>query len=217
MFPVLSSILAIGRQKRQNGDDMTRPVTDGQTVTHPLRTRVAGPLALEWRASLATRWMADSASDSRWNLCLESEKVGGGVAAPPAPRTEPQTAPRPGARTHTLYAICHMPSTMIARLWRGQTSAAKAEEYLEYLRVTGVRDYTKTPGNRGVRILRRIAGDKAEFLVLSVWDSLEAIQGFAGSDYQKAVYYPKDRKYLTRLDPEVEHFDLVLDTTTPDT
>jgi heme-degrading monooxygenase HmoA len=200
MFQIFDSIMAIGRQIRQNSDDMTRPAAPlGRTGE-----AVPGPLALEWRATLATRWGANSASDSRWKLRLENGNVGGAVDfAPRAPRSEPRGG------------------SMIARLWRGQTSAAKAQEYLEYLRVTGVEDYTKTPGNRGVRILRRISGDKAEFLVLSAWDSLEAIQGFAGSDYQKAVYYPEDRKYLTHLDPEVSHFDVVLDTTnahlTPDT
>ncbi len=53
---------------------------------------------------------------------------------------------------------------MIARIWRGVTRAAHADEYLAYLNATGLPAYRATPGNRGVRVLRRItgAGDDAQ-------------------------------------------------------
>ena len=44
---------------------------------------------------------------------------------------------------------------MIARIWRGVTSAEKAEQYFEYLMETGLKDYRTVPGNRGVQVLRR--------------------------------------------------------------
>jgi len=44
---------------------------------------------------------------------------------------------------------------MIARIWHGVTGAAKSEEYLDYLRETGVPDYRATEGARGVYVLRR--------------------------------------------------------------
>jgi hypothetical protein len=39
---------------------------------------------------------------------------------------------------------------MVVRIWHGVTAAAKADEYLDYLRATGVPDYRETEGNRGV-------------------------------------------------------------------
>ncbi len=57
---------------------------------------------------------------------------------------------------------------MIARIWRGVTSAEQAEEYLEYLMETGLKDYRAVPGNRGVEILRRTYEGKAEFLLISL-------------------------------------------------
>ena len=39
---------------------------------------------------------------------------------------------------------------MIVRIWHGVTVAAKAGEYLDYLRASGVPDYRETEGNRGV-------------------------------------------------------------------
>jgi heme-degrading monooxygenase HmoA len=100
---------------------------------------------------------------------------------------------------------------MIARVWRGVTPAAKADAYLDYLNATGVPGYQKTEGYRGVRILRRITGDQAEFLLISLWDSLDAIRRFAGDDFEKAVYYPEDDQYLLWREPNVTHYDLLVD------
>ena len=96
---------------------------------------------------------------------------------------------------------------MIARIWRGVTSAERAEEYFEYLMKTGLKDYRAVPGNRGVEILRRIYGGKAEFLPISLWESYGAIRAFAGEDIERAVYYSKDQEFLLELEPEVTHYE----------
>src|ERR1051325_2162163 len=41
---------------------------------------------------------------------------------------------------------------MIARIWRGAPAADRAQEYLDYLRRTGLADYKGTPGNHGVQV-----------------------------------------------------------------
>ena len=96
---------------------------------------------------------------------------------------------------------------MIARIWRGRTVAARADEYLEYLRATGLDETRATAGNCGVRILRRVGGEQAEFLFISFWDSLESIRAFAGEDIERAVYYPKDTEFLLELEPTVAHYE----------
>jgi hypothetical protein len=65
---------------------------------------------------------------------------------------------------------------MIARRWQGVTVASKADAYLDYLHTTGVPDDQATAGNRGVYVLGRMEGSQAHFLLLSLWDSSEAIQ-----------------------------------------
>jgi heme-degrading monooxygenase HmoA len=77
---------------------------------------------------------------------------------------------------------------MIARTWQGATRAADAETYAGYVRQTGIPGYVATPGNRGAWLLCRIDGERAEFLTMSLWDSLEAIRAF-GEDAERAVYY----------------------------
>ncbi len=57
---------------------------------------------------------------------------------------------------------------MIARIWHGKTLPAQADDYLEYLRRTGVRGCRTTPGNRGVFVLGRPCGDAVEFVFLSL-------------------------------------------------
>ena len=98
---------------------------------------------------------------------------------------------------------------MIARAWRGATRAADADEYLRYLQETGFREYRATPGNRGVLGLRRIAGDRAELLLVSLWEDEEAIRRFAGDDLERAVFYPEDERFLVERGELASHFEVV--------
>jgi heme-degrading monooxygenase HmoA len=100
---------------------------------------------------------------------------------------------------------------MIARTWRGATKAEDAEAYLDYLNRTGFAEYRRTPGNHSALGLRRIVGDRAEFLLLSLWESEEAIRRFAGDDIEKAVFYPEDEQYLVDRDLNVSHYEVVFD------
>jgi heme-degrading monooxygenase HmoA len=98
---------------------------------------------------------------------------------------------------------------MIARTWRGITRESDKDTYYEYLQKTGLPDYAHVPGNRGVWVLRKVAEGKAEFLLISLWDSYDAIKKFAGTDYEKAVYYPEDTKFLLELEPHVTHYEIL--------
>jgi heme-degrading monooxygenase HmoA len=98
---------------------------------------------------------------------------------------------------------------MIARIWRGRTLSSQADEYFEYLKNTGLKDSRSTNGNQGVYILRRIKDGEAEFLFLSLWESLEAIKRFAGNDHEKARYYPADKDFLLEMEPTVSHYEIL--------
>ena len=103
---------------------------------------------------------------------------------------------------------------MIARTWAGATRAADADAYLEYLHTTGFAEYQATPGNRGVLALRRIRGDRAEFLLLTLWESEDAIRRFAGNQIGRAVFYPEDERFLVARDEHVDHYEVVFGTET---
>ena len=97
---------------------------------------------------------------------------------------------------------------MIARIWHGFTTQEKSDAFVEQLIRTGVNQCHATPGNRGVQVLRRNHDGKAEFFFVSFWDSMESVRSFAGSDADKAVYYPDDKDFLTEFEPTVAHYEL---------
>lgn len=110
------------------------------------------------------------------------------------------------ARAAGLPRLAEHP--MIARVWHGRTSAAKAEEYRKYLFEAGVQAIAKLPGNRGVQMLVGIGSEVGEFTVVSFWDSIEAIKGYAGEDYTKVHDLPRDAEFLIDHEPLVRHYHL---------
>ena len=97
---------------------------------------------------------------------------------------------------------------MIARLWSGKVRREDGDAYVAYIHETGIAEYKATPGNRGAWLLRRDEGDLAEIITFSLWDSLDAVRGFAGDDVEKAVFYPEDDRYLVERDLTVRHYEV---------
>ena len=95
---------------------------------------------------------------------------------------------------------------VIARVWRGAVRREDGAAYSAYMRETGVRAYAETPGNRGVWMLRRDRGDEVEFVMLTLWDSLDAVKAFAGEQYEVAVFYPEDDRFLIERDETATHY-----------
>lgn len=105
---------------------------------------------------------------------------------------------------------------MIARLWFGSTRSEDADDYVEYLERTGVSAHRSTPGNRGSLVLRRARGDTVEFLVLSLWESEDAIRGFAGDSIEQAVYFPEDERFLIERRDLIDHYEIAGGSIAPD-
>jgi heme-degrading monooxygenase HmoA len=99
---------------------------------------------------------------------------------------------------------------MIARAWHGMVPEDLAEEFLDYVKRTGVPGLGSTAGNLGVMVFRRVEEGNVHFLLISFWESFEAISRFAGPDVELARYYPDDEKYLVELEPTVTHYELVV-------
>lgn len=97
---------------------------------------------------------------------------------------------------------------MIARIWRGVVRAQDAAVYADYVQETGIAAYKKTPGNCGAWLISRVEDDRAEIITLSFWESRKAIEGFAGQDIEKAVFYPEDDRYLIERDHTVRHYEV---------
>jgi heme-degrading monooxygenase HmoA len=58
------------------------------------------------------------------------------------------------------------------------------------------------------RFLRRDVGDRTEFVMFTLWDSLNAVKAFAGEDYETAVFYPEDERFLVERDLTSTHYNV---------
>ena len=98
---------------------------------------------------------------------------------------------------------------MIVRRWRAV--ADKAAPYIGHFRRRVLPTLRHVRGFRGAMVLRRIADDAIEIEVLTLWDSMGAIHGFAGDDAERAVVEPEARAALRRFDRRVRHLEVMLD------
>src|SRR5579872_2229195 len=96
---------------------------------------------------------------------------------------------------------------MITRIWHGRTAVTNADKYLHLMRTVAIRDYRATPGNIGAYALRRIDGNTAHFLMLTFWESEDAIRAFAGDDVNIAKYYDFDKNFLLEMEPASTHYE----------
>lgn len=80
--------------------------------------------------------------------------------------------------------------------------------YEDYLHRTGMPDYLATPGSRGAWMLRRREGDVGHFLLITIWESMQAIEAFAGVPVERARCYPEDENFLLEQEPIVVHYDV---------
>jgi heme-degrading monooxygenase HmoA len=98
---------------------------------------------------------------------------------------------------------------MIARTWRGAVRSEDGDAYADYMQDTGVAGYVKTPGNRGAWMLRRELGATTEFVMFTLWESIDAVKAFAGDDHEVAVFYPEDDRYLVERDLTATHYEVM--------
>ena len=94
---------------------------------------------------------------------------------------------------------------MIARAWTGRVRIEDLDAYVDYVEATGLAALASARGNVMAHLLVRELGEEAEIVVYSVWESMEAVRGFAGERPERAVYYPEDARYLTHAPEVVVH------------
>jgi len=98
---------------------------------------------------------------------------------------------------------------VIARIWTGATSDEDADAYEEYMRDVAVPGYTHVAGHRALLMLRRPRGDGGtEFTMITCWDDMDSVAAFAGPDPERAVFYPRDERFLIERDLTVRHYQV---------
>jgi len=129
---------------------------------------------------------------TRWHV-REWTTVAGDHAATPV---------RPPSSTQTGSVV---------RTWRGRTMPANAGAYLQHVETTVLPLLRSLDGFLGATVMRRPHGDEVEFLVMTRWASLAAIDRFAGADRETAVVDQAAKAVLSGFDTRAEHFELALE------
>src|SRR5262249_51638794 len=105
---------------------------------------------------------------------------------------------------------------MILRMWKGQCRVEKAGAYVRHATKTVFPKLKQIDGHRGAYLLRRNINGGVEFVVLTLWDSMEAVHKFAGEYVDQAVVEPEAQSILSGFDSFVTHFDVIHGFTTSD-
>ena len=99
---------------------------------------------------------------------------------------------------------------MIARLWHGWTDPEDADDYERLLREDLFPRFAEEVGNgyEGAALLRRADGAEVEFLTQGYFDSWDAIERFAGEEYEQAHVPPEAETLLARSEDRAVHYEV---------
>jgi heme-degrading monooxygenase HmoA len=96
----------------------------------------------------------------------------------------------------------------VARVWQGKVSIANGDAYEKYVKENGVPKMTSSPGNLGIQILKRPTSEAVEFVIISYWESRDAIKKVVGDDIEKAYSLPRDSEFLLEPVTTVRHYQI---------
>jgi len=101
---------------------------------------------------------------------------------------------------------------MIERVWSARTTRDGAVAYAQYFRRVVLPELAAVAGYRGARLLQREMppGTATEVVVVTRWESLAVVRGFAGDDIDRAVVHDEAAALFSDYDRTVRHFEIVL-------
>jgi heme-degrading monooxygenase HmoA len=103
------------------------------------------------------------------------------------------------------YLDCH---TMISRHWIGIVRSEKVAEYISHLDKSVFPKLNKIDGLNNSYYLKREVKEGTEFLIVTEWETVDAIITFAGKDYNKAVIDPYAESMMVTYDKVVRHYNI---------
>jgi heme-degrading monooxygenase HmoA len=103
---------------------------------------------------------------------------------------------------------------MISRQWIGIAKPAEARSYVEHLHRDTFPKLASIGGFISASILRRSLPIGEEFLIVTLWESMEAIKSFAGDRPEIAVVPAVVQAMMVEYEKIVRHYS-VTDTYSP--
>jgi heme-degrading monooxygenase HmoA len=99
---------------------------------------------------------------------------------------------------------------MIARFWTAKVAKAHAHVYADHLKSQVLTTLREVDGYIGAKLLERETSDGVEIVVITLWQSLDAIRKFAGPDLEKAVVSDDVVSLFLQYDQRVRHYNVVV-------
>jgi uncharacterized protein YciI/heme-degrading monooxygenase HmoA len=97
----------------------------------------------------------------------------------------------------------------ILRMWRAQSSLENSDKYVEFVTQKIFPKLAAIEGHRGAYLLRRVMDGSVKVVVLTLWESMDAVRRFAGAMPDNAVVEAKTQAVLSSFDDFVTHYDVV--------
>ncbi|MDB5550580.1 MAG: hypothetical protein JWL86_564 [Rhizobium sp.] len=98
---------------------------------------------------------------------------------------------------------------MIIREWRGRAALSKRDAYPAHFRTNVLPELRMLSGFLGAHLSSRDIDGGIEFLVLTRWESLEAIAAFASDPINRAVVEPGAVAALVEFNDFVVHYEVI--------
>jgi heme-degrading monooxygenase HmoA len=99
---------------------------------------------------------------------------------------------------------------MIERVWLARTTRDGATRYAEHFRRVVMPELAAIAGYRGARLLERELNGGIEIVVVTHWQTIDAIRAFAGEEIDRAVVHDEAAVLFSDYDRKVRHFGVVV-------
>jgi heme-degrading monooxygenase HmoA len=114
------------------------------------------------------------------------------------------------ARNAAMEKLTAEDRLMFARMWRGWTTRENSKAYEDVFREVVLTEVNAVDGFKGAYLLRRDINEETEFIVLTLFKSMKAVQEFAGEDYELAVVSSEAKAVLMNFEECATHFEVVI-------
>lgn len=96
--------------------------------------------------------------------------------------------------------------SQLSRVWHGWTLPEDAEVYERLVTEEVLPAMEEMKGFLGAQMMRLDRSEETEFLVITEWDSLDAVKSFAGEDYERTSIPYEAEQLLSRFDKGPLHY-----------
>lgn len=98
---------------------------------------------------------------------------------------------------------------MIIREWRARAEPASSDAYPKHFHEMVAPELRHIDGFLGANLSQALVGGEVEFVVLTRWQSMEAIRAFAGEAVELAKVEPGAVAALRSYDDKVRHYEII--------